>query len=193
MPYICYKCQPLNVHMRHPCQYILYMNSMQSINDKEYWYTFISHYRHMPLNKYTCHIAHVCPTTLLQSTCRPYITAHIHQKSMNCSINLPYYCKVCASFKYDPHIPQIWYMPKLLNMHLWLTNANIHATYKEVPINDVARIALQRQQLRRYLAKSVKKRMIAYAAFGLSEISQNVKSRRWIHNTSLSQCDRHCF
>ena len=32
-------------------------------HDQEHWYTYISHYWHMPLNKYVCHTAHVCPMT----------------------------------------------------------------------------------------------------------------------------------
>ena len=35
----------------------------------------ISQYWLMPLNKYACHIAHVCPAVLtINSTCRPHIT-----------------------------------------------------------------------------------------------------------------------
>ena len=35
-------------------------------------------------------------------------------------------------------------MPKLLDMHLWGQYTNIHAIYEFAPINDVARITVQR-------------------------------------------------
>ena len=30
-----------------------------------HWYTYISHYWHIPMKKYTYHSSHVCPTTCL--------------------------------------------------------------------------------------------------------------------------------
>ena len=39
-------------------------------------------------------------------------------------------------------MPQIWHMPKLLNMHLWEKYANICGTYEVASINNVARIAV---------------------------------------------------
>ena len=40
--------------IRHPCQC-----------NQEHLYTYILHYWYMPLNKYACHIAYICPTALL--------------------------------------------------------------------------------------------------------------------------------
>ena len=55
--------------------YILHINWLQSYYNK-YWYTYISYYWHMPLNKYAYHTA-----LILQSICRPHITAHTSSKS----------------------------------------------------------------------------------------------------------------
>ena len=60
----------------------------------------------MSLNKYACHITHLCPTAvLLKPTYRPNITAQIHHKSINSNIYSPHYCKICATNKYIPLIP----------------------------------------------------------------------------------------
>ena len=74
----------------------------------------------MPLNKYTCHIAHTCPTAhLLESTYRPHITVHIHQKLINSNIYLPYTAKYVPAtnmpFKYHIHIHQ-----KSINSNIYL-------------------------------------------------------------------------
>ena len=56
---------------------------------QEHWYAYISQNWHMPLKKYACHIAQICPTALLlQLTYRPQSTSHIHQKSTSCTIYL---------------------------------------------------------------------------------------------------------
>ena len=71
------------------------------------------------------HAFHICPEQICLPYCtykshctstlvhRPHITAHIHQKSINCNICLPYYCKICASKKYAPQMPHV----KLLNVN----------------------------------------------------------------------------
>ena len=62
--------------LRQRCQYIGFIHSQCNQQcDYNYWYTYISHYWHMPLNKDACHTSYVCHTTfLLQSTYRPHIT-----------------------------------------------------------------------------------------------------------------------
>ena len=82
----------------------------------------------MPLNIYTC-----------------YITTYIHQTLRNCNTYLPFYCRIFASNKYAPQMPQIWNMPKLLDMHLW-GSMLIYTTYEVAPINDVARITSHKWQ-----------------------------------------------
>ena len=37
-----------------------------------------------------------------------------------------------------PQMPKIWHMPKLLDAHLWMKYANIHATYEVALINGLA-------------------------------------------------------
>ena len=83
---------------------------------------------------------------LLQPTYRFHITAHFHQKSINCDISLTFYYKICARQNMPPQMPWIRHMPKLLDMHLWGRYVNIHATYEANPIIDLARIAVHRWQ-----------------------------------------------
>ena len=68
--------------MRQLCQCIyLILTQCNHQCDYKYWYTYISHYWHMPLNMYACHIAYVCPTALLLwSTYRPNTRAYICKK-----------------------------------------------------------------------------------------------------------------
>ena len=48
--------------------------------DPKHWYTYISHYWHMPTSKYACHTAHICPIALHpSSTYRHNITALINK------------------------------------------------------------------------------------------------------------------
>ena len=82
-------------------------------------------------------------TLLLYSTNRPHITPQIHHKLINFKMYFPNYFKVCANNKYAPQIPNMCYMPNLLNMHLWKEHASIYSTYEVAPINDVARIAVR--------------------------------------------------
>ena len=89
-------------HRRQLCQYIdLILTQCNQLCEQEHWYTYISHYWHMPLNTvYACHIVHICPTTLLLwSSYKPHITACTHQKPIN-------------------------HMPKLHHLHLWEKQPN---------------------------------------------------------------------
>ena len=62
--------------------YLLYINSPQSKVSPQGLYTYISHYWHVVLKKYTWHLSCVCPTALiLYSTCRPHITANTGQNN----------------------------------------------------------------------------------------------------------------
>ena len=57
------------------------MNYCNQQCELEPWHTYILYYWQMPLNKYACHMAHICPTTLTMcSTYRPHITAHTSPK-----------------------------------------------------------------------------------------------------------------
>ena len=49
-----------------------------------------------------------------------------------------------ASNKYATQMPQIWYMPQLLDKHVWGKYANIHAKYKVASINGVGRFTEHR-------------------------------------------------
>ena len=52
-------------HMRQLCKYIYLIQTEHNEKcDHDHQYTFISHFWHMPLNKYACDIAHTCPTAL---------------------------------------------------------------------------------------------------------------------------------
>ena len=41
-------------------------------------------------------------------------------------------------------MPQMWHMLKVLHVHLWGVCGNINAMCEVAPINDVARITVQR-------------------------------------------------
>ena len=85
------------------CQYIYFIwTHFEEQCDQKHWYTFISHYCHMSLNKYACHIAYVCPAAcLLYYTYRPNITAHLSK--INDKMPLPYVYQILH--KYAPEIP----------------------------------------------------------------------------------------
>ena len=74
-----------HAHMRQLCQYICitWIQCNQQC-DWEQWYTYISHYWHMTLNKYAFKIAHICPTALLLWSIyvRTYITTHTSPKKL---------------------------------------------------------------------------------------------------------------
>ena len=108
--------------------------------DQEHWYTYISHYRHMPLNKYIFHIATYmshCTSTVVYIQTPHYCTRP--SKSINYNIYLPYHCKICVRNKDAPQVPQKF------DVHLWGKYGNIYGTYEVAPINDVARIAVHKQ------------------------------------------------
>ena len=58
-------------HVRHLCQYtcLIWTHCNQQC-EQEHWYTYLSHYWHMPQNKYASH----CITTLAY---RPHITGYL--------------------------------------------------------------------------------------------------------------------
>ena len=60
-------CQVLHVHIWYNYAHIYTLYELDANNnmDQEHWYTYISHYWHMPWNKYACHTAHICPTSFL--------------------------------------------------------------------------------------------------------------------------------
>ena len=111
------------------CQYIylIWIQSNQECHHK-HWYTYISHYWQMSLNKYACHIICVFPNTLLlYSIYRPHIPVHMHSQSINCNIKVPQ-----TATKYEPGkcASQMWcicHMPELLNVSLWGKYANLYA------------------------------------------------------------------
>ena len=111
------------------------LNAINNVTKSTCIHTF--HITDMPLNKYSCHIAHTCPTALLlQSTYRPHITTHIHHRSIPCN-NLPYYWKIYTISKYAPQMPYKWHMPKLHTEYLWGKYANIYATYEAAHVNRI--------------------------------------------------------
>ena len=166
MPHICHIHQFLHLQISHILHQHLYLiwTQCNQYSDQEHWYTYISHYWYMPMTKYAFHNAHTCSTAhLLYSRYRPLITAHFHQKSINCNF-LPNYCKIYASIIYAPLIPYICHMPKLLDVHQWEKYANIYVTYELTAIDHVTRSAVHRwcktkmmmPQPNCHLAKSVK-------------------------------------
>ena len=78
--------------------------------DHRYWYTYISYFWNMHLNKYACKLMYVYPTALLlYSTCRSYLTAHINVRKKSLITMLwPYTCQqqICPlNATYMSHIP----------------------------------------------------------------------------------------
>ena len=107
---------------------------------QKHWQTYISHYWHMPLNKYTCHTTHVCATIcLFMAAYIPNITVHISKKTTKCNFSLPCYCH---------HLkPYICHMPKLFNVHQWEKFVNIYAAYAFTGINHVMGSAAHRKEM----------------------------------------------
>ena len=108
------------VHMQIWHNYIrmcLIWTHCNQLCDHKHWYTYITHYWHLPVNKYVCHTAYMSPTTLLlYFTYRSNTTAHISEKY---KINLPCYCHICGTNKYVPLMPQICHMPNYLTCIYW--------------------------------------------------------------------------
>ena len=72
MPQICHMCTWDN------CQYIypIWTQCNQQCHNK-HWYTYISHYWHIPLSLYAYHITYISTTALLQSTYTLHTTAYV--------------------------------------------------------------------------------------------------------------------
>ena len=144
MPYISHICQLFHVHMRHLCQYLHHIHTHCSPEcDQRHWYTSISYYWHMPLNKHAYDTVCVHPTSfLLQISYRPHITANINKKSTNYNIyhttaKCVYQHQICPSnAKYIPHA-QITY-------HILKGKYANRAIYEVPPINDVVRTTQHR-------------------------------------------------
>ena len=96
-------------HRRQLCQYICFIQTYCNQQyDHKHWYTYISHYWHMSLNKYTSHTMHVCPTVqLLWFAYRPYIIAHTspkkkqQQQTINYHSIAIYVLTTSMTFKYQ--------------------------------------------------------------------------------------------
>ena len=78
MLHICHKCKLIHVQISY--NYVSIYASWTQCNGQcyqEHWYTYNSHYWHMPFNKCACHIVNICSTILpLYYTYRPNITLH---------------------------------------------------------------------------------------------------------------------
>ena len=101
----------------------------------------------MPLNKYAHLNLHLHSLHFYCSSAyRPHITAHMHTKSINCNLYLPYYCKICASLQYAPQMPQTLHMHKIFDMNV-CGKLPIYKPHMNVLplINDVASMAVHRQ------------------------------------------------
>ena len=106
-------------------------------------YTCILHYWYIPLNKYVCHTAYICPTDcLLQYMYRPCISVHIHQKS----INATFIYHTTAKYVPETNMPHKCHMTKLLHKHQWMEYANTCPTYELTGINHVTRSTVHRWQ-----------------------------------------------
>ena len=114
--------------------------------DREHQHTYISHYWHMPLNIYACHMVHVCPIALLLlSKHRLHMTAYINKKT-TINFYLPCYCHTCPSNKYSPQMQNLCHICKLLYMHQWGKCTNSIVTYELTGINHVTRSTIPRWQ-----------------------------------------------
>ena len=110
IPHICHIYKLDHVHITQLCQFKYPKCTHQNQQcDHEQWYTHISHYWHMPLKKYVCHIIYIyvcvshCTTTIV------YIEiSHTNQKTTNDNFILPCYSHVCASNKYALLMPAIY-------------------------------------------------------------------------------------
>ena len=96
-------------HMTQLCQYIyLILTQLNQQCDQEHRYTYMSHYWHMPLNKYACDIVHICPTALiLWPTCRHILLYIQVQKTTFHNRHSTNYRQICARHKYAPQMPHI--------------------------------------------------------------------------------------
>ena len=115
IPYMCHICQCLHVQIwdSHVSIYTSY--ELSAINNV----TNISHYWHMPLNKYICHITYVCPAALIiKSTFRPHITTHWGQKQQ--TVNFIYHTvTTCENNKHASQMPQVCHICHFSCAHKW--------------------------------------------------------------------------
>ena len=84
----------------------------------------------MPLNKYVCHILHICSSkVLLMSIYRPHITLHT-SKILKIKIKsysyLQYFCHICAINKYAPQIPHVYHICQLVHVQISDNFVNIY-------------------------------------------------------------------
>ena len=92
--------------------------------EKEHLYTYISHYWHMPLNKYTSHITHRCPTALLLwSTYRPHIPGYTDSKENSIlqiliTMLFPYLCQKQISPSYATHTNYSLCIYKIMSVYV---------------------------------------------------------------------------
>ena len=114
MPYMTHIPISSSTDIKQLCQYIyLILTQCNQQCDQKHCYTYTSHYLHMPLNKYACHILYVCPIALiLYFMCRPNSTTHTNQKQQT------------ATFIY---LTVTLYVPTTnmpLKYHIYATDAN---------------------------------------------------------------------
>ena len=88
-----------------PSIYIPHIRSLQSTMWLKHWYAYISNYCHMPLSKYTCHIAHLYPTACwLYFTSRPKSTTHTYNYTQNAILSAIYVPATNMSQKCHIHV-----------------------------------------------------------------------------------------
>ena len=115
--------------IRQLCQYIyLTWTHRNQQSDQQNWYTHISHYCHIPPNKYACCNTHT--SNCMSTICMNPESLHISVKrTTKCNFNPPCCCHICTRDKYAPQIPHVCQIPKLLNVHPWGKYANMYPTY----------------------------------------------------------------
>ena len=103
MPQISDMCQLVHTHIQdnYVNTYASYEpNAINNVTRNTDIHT--SHYCHMPLNKYTCDIAHICPTALiLWSTFRPLSTVHTSPPKTVCNI----LWEIIAKYDRETNVP----------------------------------------------------------------------------------------
>ena len=111
----------------------------------ENWYTHISYYWHLPLNKNFCHIAHVCPTALLINLHTDSLVLHISIKDQ---YTATFINQITAKYVQATNMPiqshKYTLFQKILTVHLWGKDTNIYAKFEAGPINDAARFTVQK-------------------------------------------------
>ena len=122
-------CADMNKHI-YIC--LIWTHCNQQYHPK-HLYTYLSHYWHIPLNKYACHITQVCATVVItMCTCRSHIAAHM-SKMNKFQLYLPCYNYVCAI----KNIPLKWHICKLFHVQIWDNYISIYISYKLNEINNI--------------------------------------------------------